>query len=206
MKKYLLTINGYGQETSFVALTPESYSFWFQKNKENTSDVVDYIYDPEGNSEGVPDEFNFLMLDGEFVDIYDSNVSFSGVSFLNLHSPNIDACKFVVGEVDEDGFCSREILECPFEDHEELLHNEDFFVEYEDIPEQILEVNSYEKGTFFGAYFEAEDFNLSLLKFVLKEAPNGEFYLVDVFYDEELLINTESNTRGKGTEVQIWEK
>jgi len=199
MKKYLLTINGHGQETSFVALTPESYSFWFQKNKENTSEVVDYISEPE-YSEGIPDEFNFLMQDSEFVDIYD------GVSFLNLHSPNIDSCKFVVGEVDDDGFFSREIFECPFEDHEELLHNEDFFVEYEDIPEQILEVNSYEKGTFFGAYFEAEDFDLSLLKFVLKEAPNGMFYLVDVFYDGELLINTESNTRGKGTEVQVWEK
>ena len=201
MKKYLLTINGHGQETSFVALTPESYSFWFQKNKENTSDVVDYIYSPEDNSEGIPDEFNFLMQDGEFVDIHDSNAS-----FLNLHSPNIDSCKFVVGEVDDEGFFSREIVECPFEDHEELLDNEYFFVKYEDIPEQILEVNSYEKGTFFGAYFEAEDFDLSLLKFVLGEAPNGEFYLVDVFYNGELLINTESNTRGKGTEVQIWEK
>lgn len=201
MKKYLLTINGHGQETSFVVLTPESYSFWFQKNKENTSDVVDYIYNPEDNSEGIPDEFNFLMQDGEFVDIYDSNAS-----FLNLHSPNIDSCKFVVGEVDDDGFFSREIVEYSFEDHEELLDNEYFFVKYEDIPEQILEVNSYEKGTFFGAYFEAEDFNLSFLKFVLGEAPNGQFYLVDVFYDEEMLINSESNTRGKGTEVQIWEK
>jgi len=201
MKKYLLSLNGHGMESAFFRLNEDSFSFWFQKEKEDF-DIPSYLCNPE-DFEDVPDEFNFLIEDGESIEWYDHESV-----FCHLYSPDLDSCSILVEEVQEDG-SNKEILSEQFSqfiDENEDIVDYDSAVEYEDVPEQVMECHSYEKGTIFGDTFEADDFDPKLLKIFVVEAPNGVHYLKRVFYNGEELFNTECSTRGKGMTATVWEK
>jgi hypothetical protein len=192
MKKYLLTLNGHGMESVFMRLNEDSFSFWFQKEKQEDFDIASYLCSPE-DFEDIPDEY----LDHESV-------------FCHLYSPDLDSCTILVEEVQEDG-SHKEILSEKFSDfidkHEDIIHyNCDSTIKYEDLPEQVMECHSYEKGTIFGDFFEADDFDPKLLKIFVKEAPNGVDYFEKASYNGEELSNTECSTRGKGMEASVWER
>lgn len=203
MKKYLLSLNGHGVGSVFIRLNEDSFSFWFQKQKEEDFTIADYLCNPE-DFEDIPEEFNFLIKDGESVD-WDDNEDI----FCNLYSPDLDSCSIIVEEIQNDG-SYKEILCEKFskfiEKHENVIDYQNSAVEYQDIPEQVMECNSYEKGTIFGDIFEAESFDPALLKILIKEGPNGVDYFSGAYYNGEELNNTESSTRGKGMRVDIWEK
>jgi hypothetical protein len=121
----------------------------------------------------------------------------------------LDSCYIQVEEIQEDGSSKQIFLEqfSKFrEDNEDAIEYLDPEVEYEDIPDHVMECNSYEKGVLFGETFEAEDFDFKLLKILVKEAPNGVEYFDSAYYNGEELDNTEYSTRGKGMEVNLWEK
>ena len=205
MKKYLLTLNGHGAESIFLRLNEDQYSYWFQQQKNEEIDIVDYILSPD-ESIDIPHEHNFLLEDNESIYIEDSSLK-----FLHYYSPDLDSCSILVEEILEDG-SSKTITEEKFRDFAEKHECINYVgpdVKFEDIPDQVLEYHSYEKGTIFGDSFETEgfdEFDPSLLKFIVKEAPNGLDYIDGIFYNEQELENTEGNTRGKGSEANIWEK
>lgn len=205
MKKYLLTLNGHGAESIFLRLNEDQYSYWFQQQNEEEIDIVDYILSPD-ESIDIPHEYNFLLEDNESIHIEDSSLK-----FLHYYSADLDSCSILVEELLEDG-SAKTIIEEKFRDFvekHECINYVNPDVKFEDIPDQVLEYHSYEKGTIFGDSFETEGFNefdASLLKFIVKEAPNGLDYIDGILYNEQELENTEGNTRGKGSEANIWEK
>ncbi len=202
MKKYLITLNGHGSESIFLRLNEDQYSYWFQQQRDEEIDIVDYILRPD-ESIDIPYEHNFLLEDDECVEIENSSLK-----FLHYYSPDLDSCCILVEEILEDGSINEVIIEKfrEFAEKHECIDCVDPDVSFDDIPDQVLEYHSYEKGVMFGDQINAESFDLSLLKFVVKEAPNGLEYLSAVFYNDQELENTEGSTRGKGIEANIWEK
>jgi hypothetical protein len=203
MKKYLLSLNGHGAESVFIRLNEDSFAFWSEKQKEEESFVADYLCTPE-DFENIPEEFNFLIKNGESFEWYENDDI-----FCHFSSPDLDSCYIQVEEIQEDGSSKQIFLEqfSKFrEDNEDAIEYLDPEVEYEDIPDHVMECNSYEKGVLFGETFEAEDFDFKLLKILVKEAPNGVEYFDSAYYNGEELDNTEYSTRGKGMEVNLWEK
>lgn len=197
MKKYLVTINGHGVETAFLRLTPEQYSFWEEQNNDEDFEITDYIFSPEDFEDVIPDEMNILFEDGEAYN-WDYNPLIEFVS----STPNFDNCDVCIEEISDDD--SKEILNTSFiefNDEYECLESS----EHVKGSDQMMEINSYEKGTVFGGYFETDNFDPSKLKIQTIEAPNGEDYLKSVTYNGEEIINTESSTRGKGMTVDLWE-
>ena len=203
MNKYLLSLNGHGMESVFLRLNEDSFSFWFQKQKEEDFEIVDYLLSPE-DFEDIPEEFNFLIQDGESIEYFDHEDI-----FCHLYSPDLTSCNITVEEIQDDG-SYKEILCEKFQDfiekHEDVIEHQDSEIKYEDVPEQVMECNSYEKGTIFGDIFEAENFDPKLLKIILIEGPNGVDYFTAAHYNGQELDNTESSTRGKGMFVNVWEK
>lgn len=203
MKKYLLSLNGYGSETAFFRMNEDSFAFWNEKQEEEESFAADYLCTPE-DFENIPEEFNFLIEDGESLEWYENDSV-----FCHFSSPDLDSCSIQVEEIQEDGSYKQVFAEqfSNFvEENEELIEYLDPEVEYEDIPDYVMQCNSYEKGTHFADSFEAETFDFKLLKILIKEAPNGSEYIDSVYYDGKELDNTESSTIGKGMEVILWEK
>ena len=203
MNKYLLSFSGIGVESVYIRLNKDSFSFWFQKQQEEDFDIVDYLFAPE-DFEDIPEEFNFLIQDGETIEWFNHEDV-----FCHFYSPDLDSCYITVEEV-EDNQSYKEILCEKFlkfvDEHEDVIEYQDSEVEDEYAPEQIMECNSYEKGVIFGDIFEAESFDPKLLKIIVKEAPNGIDYFDGASYNGEELSNTQSCTRGKGMVVEIWEK
>lgn len=202
MNKYLLSFSGHGMESVFIRLDEDSFSFWFQKQQQDFA-IADYVCNPE-DFENIPEEFNFLIKDGESIEWVDhENV------FCHLYSPDLDSCFIIIEEIQDDQ-SYKEILCEKFSEfikkYEDAIDYQDPFVKYTDLPEQIMECNSYEKGIIFGDIFEAEGFDPKLLKIIVKEGPNGIDYFYGASYNGEELGNTESSTRGKGMIVEIWEK
>lgn len=195
MKKYLITLNGHGVETAFLRLTPELYSFWFQKSQDENFEICDYLFSPEEFEDDIPQDMNFLIQNGESLNWDDNEL----VEYLET-TPNMDTCFINIQNEEGD-----DIVNEPFQEYNEAYD----CIEYGNSitgSNQLMEINSYEKGTIFGGYFETDNFDPSKLKFHTTESPNGNDYLVGVFYDGEEIINTEYSTRGKGIEVEVWEK
>jgi hypothetical protein len=203
MKKYSLRLSGHGMESIFIRLNEDSFSFWFQKQKEEDFEIAEYLCSPE-DFEDIPEEFNFLIKDGETCD-WDNHEDI----FCHLYSPDLDSCHIVIEEMKDDG-SFEEILCEKFQDfiekHEDVIEYLYSEVKYEDVPEQVMECNSYEKGTIFGDIFEAESFDPKLLKIFVVEGPNGVDYFSAAHYNGQELDNTEYCTRGKGMVVEVWEK
>jgi hypothetical protein len=203
MNKYTVRLSGHGVESVFVALNEDSFSFWFQKQNEEDFTIEEYLCNPE-DFEGIPEEFNFLIKDGE-ASYWDDHEDI----FCHLTGPDLDSCFITVDKVEDDG-SYEEILCEKFQDfiekHENIIEHLESEVQYNDIPEQIMECNSYEKGTIFGDTFQAETFDPKLLKICIAEGPNGVDYLCSVHYNGIDLDNTEYCVRGKGMVVNVWEK
>jgi hypothetical protein len=203
MKKYTLELNGHGVESVFVKLNEDSYCFWAQKQNEEDFSIAEYLCSPE-DFEDIPEEFDFLVKDGE-VAYWDDHEDI----FFSISSPDLDSCYILVKEM-KDADSGEEIVYEKFQDfiekHEDIVAYKNPDVEYKDIPQHVMECNSYEKGTMFGAEFEAEDFDPKLLKILITEAPNGSDYFYSASYNGEDLCNDNYYTRGKGMEVSVWEK
>ena len=203
MKKYLITLTGHGSESIFMKLTPEQYSWWWQATQDEDFCLEDYLIDPENFDYDIPDEMNILKIgDGEFQE-WDSN----DLIFEHYNSPDLVHCHLTIEEVLEDAEEHyQEVLSQPLD---EFNDEYDCFTEQEvvirEIPEQVLEINNYEKGCLYGAVIEVKEFDPTKLKILTDEAPNGNIYLCAVFYDGEELCNTESFTRGKGMAASVWE-
>jgi len=204
MKKYLIALNGHGAESIFIKLTPERYSWWWQATQDEDFCIEDYLFDPENFDYAIPDEMNILKIgDGEFQE-WDSN----DLIFEHYNSPDLVHCHLTVDEVVDDVEENyREVLSQPLD---EFNDEYDCFTEQEvvirEIPEQVLEINNYEKGCMYGAFIEVESFDPTKLKILIDEAPNGNMYMCAVFYDGEELCNTESLTRVKGIIASVWER
>lgn len=204
MKKYLISFTGHGAESVFIKLTPEQYSWWWQATQDEDFCIEDYLIDPENFDYAIPDEMNILKIgDGEFQE-WDSN----DLIFEHYNSPDLVHCELTIEEVVEDAEEHyQEVLSQPLD---EFNDEYDCFTEQEvvirEIPEQVLEINNYEKGCLYGAIIEVESFDPTKLKILTDEAPNGNIYLCGVFYDGEELCNTESCTRGKGMVASVWEE
>jgi hypothetical protein len=203
MNKYLLSLCGHGVESVFIALNEKSFSFWFQKKKTEDFELSDYLCSPE-DFEDIPEEFNFLIKDGEVCDL-DSHEDI----FCRVYSPELESCCVIVEQILDDG-SYKEILCEKFlefaEKYNHVIDYQDSFVEYKDVPDQVMVYNSYEKGVIFGDVFEAENFDLKLLKIIIKEAPNGVDYFCKALYNNQELSNTECCTSGKGATAYVWEK
>jgi len=203
MNKYILSLCGHGVESCFIKLNEESFSFWFQKQKTEDFELSDYLCSPE-EFEDIPEEFNFLIEDGESIEWSEhENV------FCNIYSPDLESCDIIIDQIQDDG-TTTEILCEKFsefvEQYDNMIDYQNSFIEYIDVPDQVMECNSYEKGVIFGDIFEAEKFDPKLLKIIVKEAPNGVDYFYSASYNNEQLSNTECDTRGIGMAVNIWEK
>ncbi len=203
MKKYSFELVGHGVESVFVKLTEDSYCFWAQKQNEDDFSIAEYLCDPE-DFEDIPEEFNFLVKDDE-VAYWDDHQDI----FLTICSPDLDSCSILVKEIkgeDSSEEIIYEKLQDFIEKHEYIIDYKDPDVKHEDVPQYVMECNSYEKGTVFGSEFEAESFDPKLLKIMTTEIPNGEVYFCGASYNGEDLYNDNYYTRGKGMEVKVWEK
>jgi hypothetical protein len=205
MKKYLLTLNGYGAESIFLRLNQDQYSYWFQQQKNEEIDIVDYIQNPDECAD-IPNQHNFLLEGDEYISIEDSDLI-----FLHYSSADLDSCSILIEEIFDDKSV-KEILDeklREFLEKHECIHYVESDIKFEDIPDQVLEYHSSEKGTMFGDCFETEgfdDFDPSLLKFIVKESPNGCDYIDSIFYNDQKLGNSEGFSRGKGCQASVWEK
>jgi hypothetical protein len=202
MKQYLISLSGWGIESVFIQLKPESYSWWFQNSLDPDFGIDEYITNPEEFKHEVPKEFNFLLDDfNSEYQYWDDN----DWIFCQAVTPDLDTCYVIVEEIGADG-SYKEVYNQKLSETNECILHVGSLIDYDDVPEQVMECNSSEKGSIFGATFEAEEFDISKLSVLVKEGPNGLDYMTELIYDREQLVNTESATRGKGMEVTIWEK
>lgn len=202
MKQYLISLSGHGVESVFMKLTPEAYSWWFQKSQDEDFDMASHIVFPDDHIGEVPNEFHPLYTgEGEEFQSWDDN----DWIVCQATTPSIDTCVLVVEEVSDDGGLN-EVFSKELNQIDDCVSYDGSLIDYDDVPEQFMECNDYQKGVIFGAMIDAEEFDICKLSIITKEGPNGMEYLTEVLYDNEELINTESSTRGKGMEVTVWEK
>jgi hypothetical protein len=201
MKKYLISFSGHGVESVFMALTENQYSWWFQKSQEEDFSVEEYLIDPEEFDEEIPEEYDILLDDGDY-----QSWDYNDLIFYQETTPDLDSCYVIIEELNDDS-ADIEIINMPFMDFiDGNVHIEHNVSSDTNPPKQIMELNSYEKGTIFGAIIETNEFDISKLSFTINDGPNGNEYLCKVVYDGEELINTESSTTGKGMVATIWER
>lgn len=201
MKKYLISFNGYGVESSFMSLTESQYSWWFKKSQDENFSIEEYLIDPEGFDQEIPPEYD-ILLNHDGYQCWDYN----SLIFYQETTPDLDSCYLMVEEMIEDS-ADIEVVNIAFIDFIDGDVNIEHRISTDsNLPKQIMECNSYEKGTIFGAIVETDQFDTSKLSFTIDEGPNGNEYLCKVVYDGEELTNTESSTRGKGMVVTIWDR
>jgi len=204
MKKYLITLNGHGSESVFMKLTPEQYSWWFQASQDEEFELEDYLVDPESFSmtNHIPDDMNLLRIDDDNYQDWDNN----DLIFEHYNSPELEFCELTIEELEDDGDYSEILSQTLKSFDEEFECFTDTKFPNKELPEQVLECNSYEKGTLYGAIIEVEEFDPTKLKITVDEAPNGNMFMCTAFYDGEELCCSESSTRGKGMSAQVWER
>ena len=202
MKKYTLKFTGHGVQSVFVALNEKSFAFWSGKKEQEDFSIEEYLCNP-ANFEDIPEEFNFLMQDGEEL-YWDDHKDI----FCSLNSPDLDSCFILVEEVKDDE-STEEILYERFQDfiekNKDVVEHQGMEMKDKQMPRYVMECNSYEKGVVFGDTFEAESFDPNLLKIHVVEGPSGHDYFSTAYYNGEELYNNECFTRGKGMMTWVFD-
>lgn len=183
---YEISINGYGGEVVAGKLTKEQYDFWADKqDDEETNSHL--FWDPWSDEDGNPitDDEDPRWL-GNWYEIDDIE---------HTNGANVDACTVTVE--DDQG-------NVVFETDEPKIHK----TEVTDIdsmePGYYFKGYSAEKGNFFFAEFEADEFDPDKLRFFATDI-EGDVIIDMVEYDGEDLNNDGGDTRGKSQGFEFHE-
>jgi hypothetical protein len=180
MEKFTIDIRGYGAEITIGRLTDEQV----ENIKNYDGDLNDLVFDDDALG----------AYWAEIDDIY--------------HNFNVGDV-FTITITDEDG---NELYQ--FND-DDIIYNDESPIEieyddkYNDTEEPCLVCCSGEKGSFFEAYIEAEEFDISKLKIVIHEdvgvhnCYNFGNMIGNIYYDGEELDNYGGSTDGKSFDVSI---
>ena len=222
---YRVILTGYGGEAGYIGLTPTEYDFWHSVlENHGDTDLVHYILESDFDGtfefediDEIPDNAHFMKdpdVDGEFQSWYEHSEMFShqyGVSYESayLTVEEVDSEDFGAGALNSivEGENLQEYLDSSMEETDWELEQ----VEYSDAtdmskqPENVLQIYSAEKGTFFDCVVETHgEFDKKKLKLLIEEYPNGEEVVSSLFYDEVELDNQGGDTTGKGFSAHLW--
>jgi len=178
-KTYTLTINGYGGEVVLGKITKEAYDHWSVREDDDEGLNSHLFWDPYEEEDGndVTDDQDPRFL-GQWWEIDDIE---------HTNGANIGGCVVLVE--DDDG---NEI----YEDDEPKMESISWTDPDDQEPGYYFKGWSAEKGNFFHAEFEAEEFDPAKLKFFATDI-DGDTIIDSVEYDGESLENEGGDTRGK---------
>jgi len=220
-KYYRIQINGYGGESSYMAVSKETYDFWHPVTEEHgDGDLVAYVINAEDEDfefdeiEEVPVEAQFMTdEDGDPRPWYEPPNEIE-----HTFGGTYDSCWITVDEVageDYDSKSLREVLDR--EDVAELVdriyeESGDDCVEIlstsccdEPEAEYIAQMFSSEKGCFYEGIIETVgEFDPCKLKIHSVEYLNGEDTITEIYYDGEEVDNMGGDTVGKGYYAAVW--
>lgn len=183
---YEIRIDGYGGEIVAGKLTKEQYEFWVDKQDEEGMDSH-LFWDPTSDEDGNPvtddQDPRFLGNWYELDDIEHTN------------GANIEACTVtvededgnVIYETDDPNISSTEVVDF------DSMDSGYYFKGY-----------SAEKGNFFVADLEADEFDPSKLKYFATNI-EGDIIIDHVEYDGKDLDNEGGDTRGKSQGYEFYE-
>ena len=187
MANYTIEINGYGAEMVLGKITKEAYEYWSVKSEDDEGLNSHLFWDPyeeeDGNEITDDEDPRFLGQWWEIDDIEHTNGAF------------VDQCMITV--TDEDG---NEVWTT---DDPEISNTN--FADPDDQPAgYYFKGWSSEKGNFFYAEFEAEEFDPKKLKFYATNI-DCDVVIDSVDYDNEDLMNDGGDTRGKSQGFEFYE-
>lgn len=211
IRYYRIRLYGYGSEIIYGQSSKEEYEYWQDVNarcKEMnlTLDELDnpfqiYIFEKDEK----PHEYDFiptnLQREGEWYeqDEYDHA---SGVA--------TSACRVEIVEVESEEYNAAEI--------ETIVDGEEFYDTFYDTYEPEIVISdseaynhdyvffglSAEKGIFFDGIIETQGrIDVSKLRFIGTEYPNGDDLIHDIEYDKSYVDNRGGETNGKGLYIEI---
>jgi len=190
MKKYEITISGYGVEVVVGTLTKEQHEKIISLMEENDMDELYEFYN-----------------DSDLVEEADVKEWYENDSRFHLYSPFIDeSSKITVTELDT----NEEILEKPITKLSCLMDGE-WDEQYYEIGESLMFCGVAEdKGVTFSSTIEIEgEFDESKLKIFPVELILESYRDMELFtkieYDGEEIHNEDSSTDGKSFDVEILE-
>lgn len=179
MKKYEISITGYGSELTIGSVTKEQKEILSNEDKD-IHEIVNEDLDDFGGWNEIDDQFHCFGVSSPFtITISDED----GNELYNIPEEN-------VYDYDADDFS--------------LIENE--YPEIDDTKDLLVCYTS-EKGSFFLGYVELEgDFDITKLKIVFSDIEIGDFFyfgdiMSNVLYDGEEIDNWGGDTSGKSFDV-----
>lgn len=223
---YKISVSGYGGESAYISISDSAYEFWMESLEHSENDAVEYClnadtgdFEFEAISE-VPVDAQFLLDEhsGQSDSWFESSNEIAHLwgPLVSLATVNVDLIKN---------------LESPDELIENLVSNEgvddlnvrigdqthfevDVFEEpdagnisYPDPGDCVFLLTSLEKGTFFeGTLSLGEEFDVTKIRFVVAEAPNGEDIILGMKYNGQVIENSGGDTVGQGYLAHAWQQ
>lgn len=196
MKKYQVSIFGFGCEIVYGILTKDQVNFWTDENKleeagfeEPHSALYDYLWDREEYEHLVPEE---AQIQEEWHDL--DNIAHG-------YGPTTGAY-IIVNELDENGSVVKEIFNNSVE---QILNDNNHTqeeVELDSTLNHVFFAISVEKGGYYDATVEDEKFDINKLKFNISEYPNGDSLIEGLMYSDTE-IELDPSTTGKSFDLEI---
>lgn len=226
MRYYRIVLWGYGGEASYIGLTKEQFDYWSAiRESEETDDgeynVIEYMTDPDEylDTNKIADEVDFLAWsrDGE---TYHSCWYEAPTEFAHQWGVGDDP-RVSIQEVDSEEYSAKWIADVIDDEYaseiQDRLEEQGIeFIDYQMLtefnsdkpvtePDYVCQFWSAEKGTFFEGIIATDgEFDITKLKLITNEFPNGDDTVVQVMYDGKDVSNEGGDTNGKGYSVHFW--
>lgn len=226
LKKYKISISGYGGESAYISISKAACEFWIKSLENGENNAVEYCLNADGGDFDF-DDISEVPVYAQFLLDEDTGLSdqWSEASdeIAHLWGPSVQFATIDVDRIDD--------IESPDTAVENLISNEgvddvnvrisnqtDFEVDAFEEPEHenisypnpgdcVFMFTSLEKGTFFEGFVSSpEEFDLTKMRFVVAEAPDGEDIILGMKYDGQVIENLGGDTKGQGYEANAWQQ
>ena len=218
---YRVQLLGYGGESTYIGISKEAYDFWNEIIEEHgEDDLVEYISNAEDgdfefdNIDNLPENADFMKdpdggyfpwiehhneINHDFGGLYDS--SYIVIEEVDSSEYNANFVSEIVDKEEISEFAERVAEEFNIDDTEIVHYSES--EDYADT-EYIAQFNSLEKGCFFDGIIETVgEFDPTQIKIFVTENIDGEEFISDVHYKNELIENNGGDTNGKGSSASV---
>tara|TARA_B100001248_G_scaffold262730_1_gene261811 strand:+ start:26788 stop:27357 length:570 start_codon:yes stop_codon:yes gene_type:complete len=188
MTTYSIEINGRGGESVIGTITEEQYNFWVDQHEDAThnhlfNDPIQSDPDDETPNPVIDTEDPVYL--GNWYELDDCT---------HVNACLLDHCQVTVQ--DDEG-------NMVWDSDEPDITSTDF-VSTDDMEGFFFWGWSTEKGNFFSAEFDAEDFDPEKLRFYATKV-NTDRFITKVIYDGQVLDNDGGDTIGKGYDYELIE-
>lgn len=203
MATFTISINGWGAEMCLGRITPAAYEYWSTREDDDPALSSHLFWDPYSDEDGneITDDEDPRWI-GQWWECDDIE---------HCHGAFKDQCHIVVTDEDDNQVWSTEdvnIHKTEFSSPDDIrLPDPDIDPDVDlERPPSIYFIKTWnsEKGNFFSAEFETDNFDPAKLKFFATEI-DGDTVIDHVTYDDQDLENDGGDTRGKSSGWEFYE-